>query len=154
MKNMNLNSLRVFACVARHSNLQRAADELNLTRGAVSQRIKQLETDLGVVLLERQARGVTLTAEGVRCHQAVGQALATLETMPLVFSRAARDPKVAPGPALASVATLGYGGMLLGPPIIGFVAQITGMRMSWIVLAVLAVLAIVLAPRLRAPYHR
>ena len=74
--------------------------------------------------------------------------------MPLVFSRAARDPKVAPGPALASVATLGYGGMLLGPPIIGFVAQITGMRMSWIVLAVLAVLAIVLAPRLRAPYHR
>lgn len=74
--------------------------------------------------------------------------------MPLVFSRAARDPKVAPGPALASVATLGYGGMLLGPPIIGFVAQITGMRMSWIVLAVLAVLAIMLAPRLRAPYHR
>lgn len=81
MKNMNLNSLRVFACVARHCNLQRAADELNLTRGAVSQRIKQLETDLGVVLLERQARGVTLTTEGVRCRDAVGKALATLETM-------------------------------------------------------------------------
>lgn len=81
MKNMNLNSLRVFACVAKHCNLQRAADELNLTRGAVSQRIKQLEIDLGVVLLERQARGVTLTTEGVRCHDAVGKALATLEKM-------------------------------------------------------------------------
>ena len=81
MKQMNLNSLRVFACVARCGNLQRAADELNLTRGAVSQRIKQLEIDLGKILLERQARGVTLTPEGVRCREAVDKALATLETM-------------------------------------------------------------------------
>jgi len=81
MKQMNLNSFRVFACVARHCNLQRAADELNLTRGAVSQRIKQLEIDLGVILLERQARGVKLTPEGARCREAVDKALATLETM-------------------------------------------------------------------------
>lgn len=81
MKHMNLNSLRVFACVARHGNLQRAAEELNLTRGAVSQRIKQLEIDLGVILLERQARGVTLTSKGLRCRDAVDKALATLETM-------------------------------------------------------------------------
>ncbi len=71
--------------------------------------------------------------------------------MPLVFSRAARDPDVAPGPALASVATLGYGGMLLGPPTIGFAAEVAGMRLSFLVLAVLIVLAILFAPRLRAP---
>lgn len=70
--------------------------------------------------------------------------------MPLVFSRAARDPVVAPGPAIASVATLGYGGMLLGPPLIGFIAQITGMRLSFTVLAGLTLLAFVLAPRLRS----
>lgn len=81
MKQMNLNSLRAFACVARHCNLQRASEELNLTRGAVSQRIKQLEIDLGVILLERQARGVKLTPEGVRCQKAVDKAMATLETM-------------------------------------------------------------------------
>jgi MFS family permease len=69
--------------------------------------------------------------------------------MPLVFSRAARDPNVAPGHAIASVATLGYGGMLLGPPIIGFVAQITGMRLSFVVLAGLVLLTFMLAPRLR-----
>jgi MFS family permease len=74
--------------------------------------------------------------------------------MPLVFSRAARDPQVASGPAIASVATLGYGGMLLGPPIIGFVAQLTGMRLSFLVLAALALTAILLAPRLRAPDRR
>lgn len=71
--------------------------------------------------------------------------------MPLVFSRAARDDTVAPGPAIASVATLGYGGMLLGPPIIGFVAQLTGLRLSFLVLAGLALLAVCLAPRLRVP---
>lgn len=68
--------------------------------------------------------------------------------MPLVFSRAAHDAVIAPGPAIAGVATLGYGGMLLGPPLIGFVAQLTGMRLSFLVLAGLMVLAFVLAPRL------
>lgn len=70
--------------------------------------------------------------------------------MPLVFSRAANDPDVAAGPALASVATLGYGGMLLGPPIIGFAAELTGLRWSFLILAGLALLAVALAPRLGA----
>lgn len=80
MKQLNLNAMRVFAVAASHGNLQRAADDLNLTRGAVSQRIKQLEIDLGVVLLKRGARGVALTAEGERCHAGVTEALAVLET--------------------------------------------------------------------------
>ncbi len=71
--------------------------------------------------------------------------------MPLVFSRAAADAKVPAGPAIASVATLGYGGMLLGPPLIGLVAQVVGMRLSFLVLAALAVLAFALAKRLKVP---
>ncbi|MDX8353612.1 LysR family transcriptional regulator [Cognatiyoonia sp. IB215182] len=80
MKNVNLNALRVFSVVASHGNLQRAAEELNLSRGAVSQRIKQLEIELGVVLLVRGARGVSLTLEGERCHAAMKEALAILDT--------------------------------------------------------------------------
>ena len=80
MKNINLNALRVFSIVASHGNLQRAAEELNLSRGAVSQRIKQLEIELGVTLLVRGARGVSLTAEGERCHSAMQKALDTLDT--------------------------------------------------------------------------
>jgi len=80
MKNVNLNALRVFSVVASHGNLQRAAEELNLSRGAVSQRIKQLEIELGVVLLVRAARGVSLTLEGERCHAAMKEALATIDT--------------------------------------------------------------------------
>ncbi len=80
MKNVNLNALRVFSVVASHGNLLRAAEELNLSRGAVSQRIKQLEIELGVVLLVRGARGVSLTPEGERCHASMQQALAILDT--------------------------------------------------------------------------
>lgn len=80
MNNVNLNALRVFSVVASHGNLQRAAEELNLSRGAVSQRIKQLEIELGVVLLVRGARGVSLTQEGERCHAAMEEALAILDT--------------------------------------------------------------------------
>ncbi|MEM6499112.1 MAG: LysR family transcriptional regulator [Pseudomonadota bacterium] len=80
MKNVNLNALRVFSVVASHGNLQRAAEELNLSRGAVSQRIRQLEIELGVVLLVRGARGVSLTPEGERCHAAMEDALAILDT--------------------------------------------------------------------------
>ncbi len=80
MKNVNLNALRVFSVVASHGNLQRAAEELSLSRGAVSQRIKKLEIELGVVLLMRGARGVSLTPEGERCFAAVKDALAILDT--------------------------------------------------------------------------
>ncbi|MFC4667687.1 LysR family transcriptional regulator [Seohaeicola nanhaiensis] len=81
MTRINLNALHIFAAVARHGNLQRAAEELNLTRGAVSQRLKQLELDLGVVLVERHARGVTLTSAGERCRTAVDAAMTTLDAM-------------------------------------------------------------------------
>ncbi len=71
--------------------------------------------------------------------------------IPLAFSRAANDPDVKPGRAIASVATLGYGGVLLGPPIIGFVAEATSVRFSFGVVAVLALVISVFAHALRPP---
>ena len=68
--------------------------------------------------------------------------------MPLAFSRAARDPEVPAGVAIASVATLGYGGMLVGPPLIGVVAEITSLRIAFCLLALLALVAAVLARNL------
>ncbi len=74
--------------------------------------------------------------------------------MPLVFSRAANDPDVPSGPAIASVATVGYGGMLLGPPVVGFIAQLAGLRVSFALLALLALVAVMLAPVLRIDPRR
>jgi MFS family permease len=68
---------------------------------------------------------------------------------PLAFSRAAADPYISPGRAIASVATLGYGGLLLGPPVIGFIAEFASLRLALLTLAALALLIIAFAPHLR-----
>lgn len=69
--------------------------------------------------------------------------------MPLAFSRAANDPHVPPGQAIASVATLGNGGLLIGPPLIGLLAGILPLRLAFAVLLPLAVVIVVLAGALR-----
>ncbi len=69
--------------------------------------------------------------------------------MPLAFSRAANDPNIPPGQAIASVATLGYGGLLIGPPLIGFLAELLSLRMAFGVLLPLAVLIVVCAGALK-----
>ncbi|MEV8467228.1 MFS transporter [Fluviibacterium sp. DFM31] len=68
---------------------------------------------------------------------------------PLAFSRAANDPDIAPGAAIASVATLGYGGILLGPPVIGFVAELASLRVAFGLLALMPLLIVALARTLR-----
>ncbi|WP_435607432.1 LysR substrate-binding domain-containing protein [Pseudomonas knackmussii] len=59
-----LNMLRVFEEVAHHRSFNRAAEALNVTQGAVSRQIKQLEDYLGVSLFVRTPRGLTLTETG------------------------------------------------------------------------------------------
>ncbi len=64
---------------------------------------------------------------------------------PLVYSRAGRTPGVSPAAALAAVATMGYTGFLLGPPIIGAVAQALSLRDALGLIVLLAVAIAVLA---------
>ena len=71
--------------------------------------------------------------------------------MPLAFTRAANDPVVPPGAAIASVSTLGYGGLLVGPPLIGFVAEVTSLRVGFVILAVLALLIVTMARAVGTP---
>src|ERR1700739_3001622 len=59
-----LNPLRVFEEVARHLSFSQAAASLNVTQGAVSRQIKQLEDYLGVALFVRGPRGLSLTESG------------------------------------------------------------------------------------------
>ncbi|MCC5970788.1 MAG: LysR family transcriptional regulator [Pararhodobacter sp.] len=101
-QNVNLNSLRVFASAAQHGNFQRAAEVLNLSHGAVSQRIKQLELDLGVVLFERKARGVSLTNNGEKYRNAVEKALSVLATAGADLQRASDQVTLHLGPSFAS----------------------------------------------------
>ncbi len=56
-----LNALRAFESAARHLNFSRAADELSVTPGAVSQQIQNLEDYIGAALFKRTPRGLLLT---------------------------------------------------------------------------------------------
>lgn len=63
-RNLDLTALRAFATVAEAGGVTRAAGLLNLTQSAVSMQLKRLEESLGLRLLDRGGRGVTLTAAG------------------------------------------------------------------------------------------
>ena len=56
-----LNALRAFEAAARHLNFSRAADELLVTPGAVSQQIQNLEDYVGAPLFRRTPKGLLLT---------------------------------------------------------------------------------------------
>ncbi len=58
------NALRLFIIVARHLSFTAAGRELNLTKGAVSYQIKQLERELDFKLFLRQHGGIVLTEQG------------------------------------------------------------------------------------------
>jgi LysR family transcriptional regulator, glycine cleavage system transcriptional activator len=65
-----LNALRAFDAVARLGSVKDAARELFVTPAAVSQQLKALESALGVRLLKRAVREVSLTDDGHVYHQA------------------------------------------------------------------------------------
>ncbi len=59
-----LNALKAFEAAARHESFTRAAEELSVTQGAVSQQVKALEATLGVRLFNRERQRLAITAAG------------------------------------------------------------------------------------------
>lgn len=70
-----LNALRAFEASARHLNFTKAAIELCVSQGAVSQQVAQLEARLGAPLFRRLPRGLMLTDEGRALLPVMGDAL-------------------------------------------------------------------------------
>jgi LysR family glycine cleavage system transcriptional activator len=79
----SIDGLRAFEAAARLGSFERAADELNVTAGAVGKRIATLEDLLGATLFTRGAKPLALTATGKEYLQQVGQALRLFAAMPL-----------------------------------------------------------------------
>jgi LysR family glycine cleavage system transcriptional activator len=74
----SLSLLRAFEATARHLSFTRAAVELHLTQTAISHRIKELETLLGVLLFNRQKNAITLTERGRTYLEGIRPALAQI----------------------------------------------------------------------------
>ena len=64
LKNLSMRQLRVFISAAKHHSFNKAAIELSLTAPAISMQIKELESDMGVMLFARVGRRVELTTAG------------------------------------------------------------------------------------------
>lgn len=75
----DLNALSVFAVVAQERNFRAAADRMGVTRSAVSQTISRLEEMLGIQLVRRTTRSVSLTEEGQRLYDDIGPAIADVD---------------------------------------------------------------------------
>lgn len=52
--------------------------------------------------------------------------------VPLVYSIAGKSKTMSPGLALAAVSTVGFSGFLIGPPLIGFIAEISNLKISFL----------------------
>jgi DNA-binding transcriptional LysR family regulator len=79
LANAPLGAVLTFECVARHLRFARAATELRVTPTAISKSIAQLEEHLGVRLLHRTTRSVSLTEAGARLMATVTPALTSLQ---------------------------------------------------------------------------
>ncbi|MEM9832438.1 MAG: MFS transporter [Bacteroidota bacterium] len=68
--------------------------------------------------------------------------------IPIIFSSAGYANPDAPGRGIAAVTTMGYFGFLIGPPLIGFIAEGVSLNGAWLMLTVFLGMVVVLAPRI------
>jgi len=88
-------ALRALEAAARHRSYSRAAAELAVTHGAVSQQIRRLEAELGARLFERRGNSMIPTPEAARLAAGVARGLGVLQNAVGEFAAAAeRDPLV------------------------------------------------------------
>lgn len=76
-----LGPLLSFSAAAKHQSFTKAAQQLNLTHGAVSRAVKQLEEHFGLALFERRNRRIYLTSKGLFFAKEVDNILAELSSV-------------------------------------------------------------------------
>ncbi|WP_377194272.1 LysR substrate-binding domain-containing protein [Ruegeria meonggei] len=96
-----LNSLRAFEAAARHNGFIAAADELCVTRGAVSRHVKLLEEHLGVNLFRRNHKGVELTLAGSELLPILTQSFGAMASKCENISADASELRIICPPALS-----------------------------------------------------
>ena len=120
----SLNALRAFEAAARCGSFVRAADELGVTAGAVTQQIRQLEAWLGFPLFQRLPQGVSLTPAArealpklTRGFDLLGQAVQELRA-----GHGARPLRIAALPCIAQ--------LWLSPRLVALQAAFPGLELA------------------------
>lgn len=114
-----LSDLAFFSLVVRHGNLSATARELGLTPPAVSTRLAKLEQRLGVRLLNRTTRRVSVTQEGELYLAEGTRILADLQAL----ERSVSSARAQPQGLLRLNATFGFGRAHIVPAVSDFCRQ-------------------------------
>jgi len=110
------SEMAFFSLLARRGSFSATARELDVTTPAISKRLAQMEARLGVLLLNRTTRRISLTAEGEIYLGHARRILAEIDDMEQLVSSALAAPKG----LLRVNATLGFGRSHIAPLISGF----------------------------------
>jgi len=108
-----LTGMRVFAAVVDAGSFARAADKLDLSRGMTSRYVAQIESHLGVRLLNRTTRRQSLTEAGQDYYQRATQVLAMVEEAEQSAAQGSAEPRG----TLRVNAPVAFGTRHLGPAI-------------------------------------
>lgn len=111
--NFDLNALDVFRAVAETRGFRIAGDRLGVTRSAVSQAIRRLEEQIGIALVHRTTRSVSLTEAGERLYASIGPALSEIEAAVAATSDLRDQPRGHLRLAVSSIAESFISGPLL-----------------------------------------
>lgn len=116
----NMNAIMYFESVARHARVNIAAEELLVSPSAVSQQIKSLEEQMGVLLFRRVKRRLILTEEGERFYHSASEAMNLLRSARHRVSLKREHSKL-----IIRVAA-SFGALWLGPKISEYISQNAG----------------------------
>jgi len=76
--------------------------------------------------------------------------LGVASVVPTVYSVAGKNPNVPPGEALTIVSSVSFLGFLMGPPVIGYIAEMTSLRVSFAVIGIFGYVIAAMVARIRA----
>jgi len=121
-----LRSLQVFVRVADKGNMSTAAKSLHMTVSAISQHLRKLEQDVGLSLLNRNTRNISLTEAGRIYYQT---SLELIETSMRAHA-AIEQLQSEPAGELNVIAPEGFGGGLLSEPLRSLITDFPRMRIK------------------------
>lgn len=113
------SEMAFFSLLARRGSLSGTARELELSTAAVSKRLSQMEARLGVQLLNRTTRRISLTAEGELYLTHARRILAEIDDLEGLLARSAAEPRG----LLRVNTTLGFGRSHIAPLVSQFTRQ-------------------------------
>jgi LysR family transcriptional regulator, transcriptional activator for dmlA len=120
------SDLNLFALVARNRNLAAAARELGVTPPAVSKRLAQLERRLGVRLMNRTTRRLSLTPEGELYLANGARILDDLSELEQLVTRSRGEPTG----LLRVNASFGFGRAFIAPAVSEFIERFPSMKIQ------------------------